>query len=216
MSERPFDTDLPPTNEPLRVAVRRMRWFRAAFGTYVEALGRHIGCTYRIDDAKIATIFVRWLRAVEAQRPRDLRDRQAFFEFAAGLMLRELTADMPLVAKATPTKVEAKSAAAFWPEGYAATLFCLSVHTAVMDQEFRERTEVTPDIADLRIWWSFRENAREDPGFSTGFLQMVLGHQPNWTMPDVFRARLRADAENGTLREPQGDADAPAPYARQP
>lgn len=199
MSERPFDTGLPPTNEPLRIAVRRMRWFRGAFQGYVEALGRKMGCRFEVDEARLAAIFVRWLRAVEAQRPRDRRDRRDFFEFAAGLMLRELTADMPLKAEAPPTAVDPGSAAAFWPEGYAATLFCLSVHGAVMDQEFRQTPQVIPDLEDLRLWWSFRENAREDPSFSSGFLQVLLGHQPNWSMPDVFRARLSADAENGAL-----------------
>ena len=29
-----------------------------------------------------------------------------------------------------------------------------------------------------------------DASFSVGFLQTLLGHQPNWMMPDVFRARL--------------------------
>jgi len=149
MSERPFDTALPPTNEPLRVAVRRMRWFRAAFRTYVDALGDHIGCDFLIDEAKLAAIFVRWLRALEVQRPKDRKDRQAFFEFAAGLMLRELTADMPLRAETPPTRTHADSAAAFWPEGY-------------------------------------------DPRVSAGFLQMLLGHQPNWSMPDVFSGLPRA------------------------
>lgn len=115
MSERPFDTALPPTNEPLRVAVQRMRWFRAAFQTYVNALGDHIGCDFLIDEAKLAAIFVRWLRALEVQRPKDRKDRQAFFEFAAGLMLRELTADMPLRAETPPTRTHADSAAPSGP-----------------------------------------------------------------------------------------------------
>jgi hypothetical protein len=63
-----------------------------------------------------------------------------------------------------------------------------------MAQEFHAATEVDPAIDDLRHWWSFRENARGDPGFSAGFLQMILGNQPNWMMPDVFRARLVQEA----------------------
>lgn len=31
-----------------------------------------------------------------------------------------------------------------------------------------------------------------DPRVSAGFLQMLLGHQPNWSMPDVFRGLPRA------------------------
>ncbi len=187
----PFD--LPPTNEPLRIAVRRMRWFRAAFESYIAATGTRIGCTYKIDGVKLAGVFVRWLRAVEQQKPNNTKDRHDYFEFAAGLMLRELTADMPVAALGVPAKADAASAAAFWPEGYACTLFCLTVHSAAMQQEFKDKPEFSPAIDDLRQWWSFKENARTDAAFSVGFLQMVLGHQPNWVMPDVFRARLQQE-----------------------
>ena len=189
----PLTGSLPPTNEPLRIAVRRMRWFRAAFDAYIAALGARIGCDYKIDDARLAAIFVRWLRAIDRQKPSDPRERQAYFEFSAGLMLRELTADMPIVAQTAPTRADAGSAAAFWPEGYACTMFCLTVHSAALQQEFHDKPAVSPAIDDLRHWWSFKENAGEDASFSIGFLQTLLGHQPNWMMPDVFRARLNAE-----------------------
>jgi hypothetical protein len=194
MSDLPLHREaLPPTNEPLRIAVRRMRWFRAAFERYMAVFGEEIGCRFVIDETKLAAIFVRWLRAVEAQKPADKSQRRAFFEFAASLMMRELTADMPVKAEAAPTKAAEDSAAAFWPEGYACTMFCLSVHTAAMEQEFRAKAEVAPVIGDLRHWWSFRENAREDAAFSAGFLRLLLGQEPNWAMPDLFRARIESE-----------------------
>ena len=194
MSELPPLSDsLPPSNEPLRIAVRRMRWFRTAFDAYVAATGVRIGCTFHVDEAKLAGIFVRWLRAVERQKPSDRKDRHDYFEFAAGLMLRELTADMPLSVITPPTRTDANSAATFWPAGYACTMFCLTVHSAAMQQEFQDKPQLSPVIDDLRHWWSFRENAGMDAAFSVGFLQILLGHQPNWMMPDVFRARLREE-----------------------
>lgn len=194
----PLAGSLPPTNEPLRIAVRRMRWFRAAFEAYVEAIGTRIGCTYKIDETRLAGIFVRWLRAVERQKPNNPKDRHDYFEFAAGLMLRELTAYMPLTITSPPStpppsRAGVDSAAAFWPEGYACTMFCLTVHSAAMQQEFKDKPQVSPAIDDLRHWWSFKENARMDSAFSVGFLQSLLGHQPNWMMPDVFRARLNEE-----------------------
>jgi len=194
MSEPPSHPEaMPATNEPLRIAVRRLRWFRAAFQRYVDAYGRDLGCEFEIDDAKVAGIFVRWLQAVETQKPADKAERRAFFEFAAGLMLRELTSDMPIKAKGAPGLADPESAAAFWPEGYACTMFCLSVHAATIEQEFHAATDLAPAIDDLRHWWSFRENAGRDASFSAGFLQMLLGHQPNWAMPDVFRARIERE-----------------------
>ncbi len=186
---------LPPTNEPLRVAVRRLRWFKVAFQGFVEATGRDLGCAFDIDDAKLAAAFMRWLNAIEMQKPSDKSQRKNFFEFAAALMLRELTTDMPVMAKGPATLADPGSAAAFWPEGYCLTMFCLSVHTAAMAQEFHAQTIVDPAIDDLRHWWSFKENSMLDAGFSAGFLQMLLGNQPNWIMPDVFRARIQSDLE---------------------
>ena len=181
---------LPPTNEPLRISVRRLRWFKQAFLAFAEETGRKIGCTFAVDEGKLASAFLRWLEAIEAQKPADKTQRRAFFEFAAALMLRELTADMPLTASGM---APGDSAAAFWPEGWCCTLFCLSVHSAAMAQEFHETTDLDPAFDDLRHWWSFKENTRQDPAFSSGFLQLILGHQPNWMMPDVFRARIVAE-----------------------
>lgn len=184
---------LPPTNEPLRVAVRRMRWFKSAFLRYVETTAQELGCSFAVDDVKLAAAFMRWLTAIEKQKPANKAERRDFFEFAAALMLRELTADMPIQAEGPPRLAKADSAAAFWPEGYCCTTFCLSVHSAAMAQEFDVLAELDPSIDDLRQWWSFKENTTKDASFSSGFLQMLLGHQPNWVMPDVFRSRIQSD-----------------------
>jgi hypothetical protein len=182
---------LPETNEPLRIAVRRMRWFKSAFLRFVSATGQDLGCTFEVDEVKLAAAFMRWLKSIELQKPANKDERRAFFEFAAALMLRELTVDLPIVATGPARLADANSAAAFWPEGYCCTTFCLSVHSAAMAQEFQAVTELDPAIDDLRHWWSFRENALKDAGFSSGFLQLLLGQQPNWMMPDVFRARIQ-------------------------
>lgn len=196
MSDVPFHPEaIPASNEPLRIAVRRLRWFKQAFLRHAEAYGRDLGCTFEVDEAKLASAFLRWLEAIERQKPADKSQRRAFFEFAAALMLRELVADMPLNVVGPATLAKPDSAAAFWPEGYCCTMFCVSIHAAAMEQEFHAATEVDPAIDDLRHWWSFRENVRQDASFSAGFLQMVLGNQPNWMMPDVFRARLAQEAQ---------------------
>ena len=194
---RPGHT-LPPTNEPLRISVRRLRWFRAAFQKFTSDLGAEIGCEFSINEPKLAEIFIRWLRAIERQKPSDKSARKDYFEFAAGLMLREFTADLPLQALSAATKAAPDSAAAFWPEGYVCTLFCLTVHAAAAEQEFHDRPDLSPAVDDLRHWWSFRENIRQDNSFSVGFLQLLMGHQPNWVMPDVFRLRLQKEISAAT------------------
>lgn len=188
---------LPPTNEPLRIAVRRLRWFKSAFLRHAETVGAELGCRFEVDETKLANCFMRWLDAIEVQRPSDKSERRAFFEFAAALMMRELTAEMPLTVVGDPRLAQPGSAAAFWPEGYCCTVFCLSVHAAATAQEFHVETTLDPAIDDLRHWWTFKENTMQDASFSAGFLQLLLGHQPNWMMPDVFRARPQ---------DPEGDA----------
>ncbi|MDH6266104.1 hypothetical protein M2360_001500 [Rhizobium sp. SG_E_25_P2] len=181
---------LPPTNEPYRVAVRRLRWFKAAFTRFVETLEAELGCEFTVDETKIAAVFVRWLEMIDRQRPNDKSERPAFFAFAASLMFRELIADMPIKALGPATKQKPDAPSAFWPEGYVCTMFCLSVHAAAMEQEFHLQTHIAPDIGNIRSWWSFRENALENGGFAAGFLQKMLGYEPNWFMPASFIARI--------------------------
>ncbi|MFD1807472.1 hypothetical protein ACFSHQ_02970 [Gemmobacter lanyuensis] len=79
MSEIKLNTGaLPPSNEPLRIAVRRLRWFKLAFQRFSEATARDIGCTFEIDEVKLAAAFMRWLDAIEIQRPTDKAERKAF------------------------------------------------------------------------------------------------------------------------------------------
>ncbi|WVT77926.1 hypothetical protein QM996_32885 (plasmid) [Sinorhizobium chiapasense] len=183
--------NLPRTNKPLRVAVRQLHWFKAAFHAHAVFCGEAMGCDFAIDDVKLAGAFVRWLDNIDRQKPKERTERREFFQFAPSLVLRELVADMPIKAIRAPTGVDPKSPAAFWPEGYVATTFCLSVYAATMGQEFHMDVHVSQMVDDLRSWWSFRENASQDTDYAAGFFQMLLGNDPNWWMPSSFNARTR-------------------------
>lgn len=194
MSEAPRATDLlPATADPVHVAARRLRWFRLAFHGFLDHLGEEIGCAFDLDEPRLADAFVAWLRAVEAQRPSDPVARRDYFEFAAGLMLRHLVQTMPVRARAAPSRAAPDSAAAFWPEGYACATFCLTVARAALRQEFGDDAETPSESLDLRTWWSFRENAREDPASTVAFFDLMLGREPNWLFPTLFSARLRRE-----------------------
>ncbi len=203
MSEATGADLLPATGDPVHVAARRLRWFRTAFRGYLDHLEGEMGCTFDLDEGRLAEAFVAWLRAVEVQRPADPAARKAYFEFAAGLMLRELVKAAPVRMAAAPTRAAPDSAAAFWPEGYACTMFCLFVVRAALRQEFAEDVGPAPEALDLRNWWSFRENAREDPTISVAFLDLFLGHEPEWFTPGLFSARLRRE-----LGRPSAPGDA--------
>lgn len=181
---------LPATTEPLRVAIRRLRWFRAALGQHLDELTQEIGVAFTVDDRKLAAIFVGWLREIEMQRPGDKAARRVYFDHVAALMLRDLLRDMPLKAGPLPPEADRGRAEYFWPEGYALTLFCLNVRSAVLEQEFDATTTTTPEFFSIRQWWSFRENVGEDANTAIGFFDVFTGQNPDWTMPDSFRRRL--------------------------
>lgn len=181
---------LPATTEPLRVAIRRLRWFRAALGQHLDELHRETGLTFAIDDRKLAAIFVGWLRDIERQRPGNATERRTYFDYVSALMLRNLLREMPLQVGALPAQADTSHAEYFWPEGYALTLFCLNVRAAVMEQEFDAKTTTTPDFFSIRHWQSFRENVGEDSNSAIGFFDVFTGQNPDWTMPDSFRRRL--------------------------
>lgn len=191
MSDR-IDIHLPETAEPLRDAIRRLRWFRQALGRQLDDLERETGLGFAVDDQKLARIFVNWLREVDAQKPADPAARRAYFDFVSGLMLRDLLREMPLKAGPLPQGADADRPEYFWPEGFALTLFCLNVRAAVIEQEFNAEATLAPDFFSLRQWWSFRENVGQDAASAMGFFDVFAGNHPEWQMPDSFRHRLNA------------------------
>ncbi len=182
---------LPATAEPVRVAVRRLRWLRTALREQLAAITAETGVAYRIDDRKLAAAFVSWLRRVEAQNPHDPERRRDFFTFAAGMMLEELIRAMPVVAGPLPPATDREQPEYFWPEGFACTVFCINVLSAVLAQEFDATTDLVPSFFDIRSWWSFRENAQEQAASVVGFFDTFVGQEPDWEMPTVFRDKLR-------------------------
>ena len=182
---------LPASPEPVRVAVRRLRWLRRALADQLAAITAETGVAYRIDDRKLAAAFVAWLRRVEAQNPHDPAQRRGFFTFTAGVMLEELIRTRPVTAGALPPGADRDEPEYYWPEGFACTVFCVNVLAAVLAQEFDASTDVVPSFFDIRSWWSFRENAAEQLSTVIGFFDLFVGETPDWEMPTVFRDKLR-------------------------
>jgi hypothetical protein len=173
---------------PVRRAVRRLRWFKRAFHDQVQAIGAASGVRYAVDDARLGQVFVAWLRDFEAQKPSGADARRAYVNFASGLMLRHLIGANPLSARGIPVGSDASNPAFYWPEGYVYVAFCLNVRAAVLEQDFDETLALAPDLADIRAWWSFRENVEADPTLAIAFLDLFSGAEPNWGAPGLFYA----------------------------
>lgn len=179
---------LDSSGKPVRKAVRRLRWFIGSLREQVQKTSDETGVRFAINEQKAIAAFMEWVRAFEAQKPEVDADRRAYVGFAAGLMLRALIRHAPVTVLEKPKIADETNPAFFWPDGYAYVAYCLNVRSAVLEQDFREDQRIAPELAELRTWWSFRENVAEDPSLSIAFLDLFAGDEPDWTMPDIFRS----------------------------
>lgn len=187
---------LPETNKPMRIAARQAHWLQVAFKNYLEVVGKDIGCEFEVDTAKLTSCFVRWLRAVARQNPKNRDVRQEYFNFSAGLMVRELVANMPAKVINSPNTISEDNPASFWPEGVACTMFCLALLNAIEVEEFGIEKQDKAYIQDMRFWWSFKENCKDNPGNAIAFFRKIYGVEPNWAMPTLFSPKTPPSPHN--------------------
>jgi len=178
------------SNAPVRKSARRLRWFKEAMHRQADALSEQTGIVYTVDDTVVRALFLRWLKAFEAQKPAMLDDRADFVDFASGLMLRELVVSNPVTVEKLPENADKSNPAYYWPEGYLYTVLCLNIRAAVFQQDFDIEQHISPIMDDVRTWWSFKENVEiEDPNLAIGFFDLFAGVEPNWNMPGLFLPR---------------------------
>jgi hypothetical protein len=65
----------------------------------------------------------------------------------------------------------------------------------ILEQDFQSHSEPPPELTDLRVWESFRENFRDDPGLALAFFDLFMGITPNWNFPESFLMRPAAVEE---------------------
>lgn len=172
---------------PVRKTILRARWFVSSFREFLAAVERETGGTLSLDEAKLLQAFSSWFRSFEAQKYKAKENRLEYVTFAAGLMLREMVRYAPITANTQKDKGD--QPATFWPEGYLYVSFCLAVRDAVIEKDFSLSADTVPKLGDLRTWWSFRENVKEDVNLAIGFFEEFVGETPNWTTPGLFSPR---------------------------
>lgn len=179
----------------LRHQVRRLRWFKNSFRRDAELVAGHHGVDLKIDDRRLTEAFVNWIEAFNRQKPYASLDRRDFTLFAAGLLLREFIKTRPASAHLRDAVLTQRSPGnegsivSFWPEGFLYTKYCLSVLSAVVQQEFGEALSLAEGADDLRVWWSYRENVGEDPSMAIAFFDKFVGGEPNWRVPESPESR---------------------------
>lgn len=178
-------------DRPIRKTVRQLRWFKQSFAAQVGEIAARTGVEFELDEKKLAAAFIDWLRLFRVHKPADPGSRRGYVGFAAGLMLRAMLTHRPLSVRRRPQPADAGDPALFWPQGYVYVMYCLNVRAAVLNQEFGEPPKTAPALSDIKTWWSFKENVREDVFLSSAFLDLFAGDQPDWSRAFPFPARRR-------------------------
>jgi hypothetical protein len=189
-------SDLPDLGHRLR----QLRWFRRAFESCVHALEARYGLKAKIAEDVLAEVFMNWVETIDHQKSLARLDRSDFITFSGGMMLCELIQRHPVTVELSRQNIDdMPEAAAFWPEGFLYTNFCISAVAAVHRQEFGATIKLADCVDDLRTWWSFRENTQEMPSYAIAFLDRFVGAEPNWIMPERAgsRAAMLAAAARG-------------------
>ncbi len=172
--------------QSLHKQAQRLRWVLKAFEQQVDVTSDETGNRFCVDTGKLTEAFAIWLKSFEAQKPLNSQDNQAYVGFAAGLMLRALIRHNPVKLVATPENPDLADPANFWPEGYLYVAFCLNVRGLILQSDYRSEQRPSEILREMRTWWSFKENSKEDPSTAIAFLDLFAGNEPKWSFPDIF------------------------------
>ena len=203
MQTPPLPQALQESRVPIRRVARHLRWFKSSFEQQVELIARDHDAKHRIRPDKLARAFVDWSRVFTEQKPRDRDLYQEFVGFSSGVMLYELIKCQPLEMTLAAAPDNEEDPVAFWPEGYAYVAYCLNVRATVLRQDFGSDISSPPEIADIRTWWSFKENVQEDPSLAVAFLDYFSGAEPNWKHPLLFEKRPKVEKQIELQTSPQ-------------
>ncbi|MDA4848675.1 hypothetical protein [Hoeflea poritis] len=173
-------------DRPVRKVARSLRWFLEAFSSQVNGISSETGLHFDIDKQKLRTVFLTWVKLFEAQKPSEPKQKIGYITFSAAMMLSELIDGNPIRIIRKPENANTDIPLYYWPEGYVYVAFCMNVRSAVLAQDLNIDVDAAPPFDDIRTWWSFRENAREDSSTAIGFFELFVGDDPKWSGPKLF------------------------------
>ncbi|MCB8881388.1 hypothetical protein ACELLULO517_14155 [Acidisoma cellulosilytica] len=191
--------------------LRRLHFFDEHFCGHMDALAARLGLSVTIDRLKLTDAFLRWGEDFNRQRNLASVNRRDFMVFTAGTLLAHLVEAQPVSVqqKSQSSLTEApddevQKIIAFWPEGFLYTTYCISVLQTVIEQDEKQALPVSEIAGDLRNWWSFRENVREDRWNAIGFFDLFVGAEPNWAAPAIAAHRPAMRAKPRPVMDKQG------------
>jgi|HubBroStandDraft_5_1064220.scaffolds.fasta_scaffold41794_2 hypothetical protein len=167
-----------------------------------DEYGERHALKIEIDDRNFTSAFFAWLDVVTRNADYRHQNEPDYFQFAFGLLLRDLLREKAIHVKkdaSTQLRPSPGNIADWWPVGYVLTHFCLGALKQTAREECAIELQDAAALSEPTVWQSFRENIVEEPGLAIAFFDKFMGLEPNWREPDRIanRPAARAGAKSG-------------------
>jgi hypothetical protein len=195
--------------------VQKLTLCRQLLQQCCDEYGARHGIRIEIDSRQFTAAFFAWIDALahnDGYRQRNPRD---FFQFAYGVLLRDLlhekavrVVENPLQHSLEDSREDALESAAhrsadnlagvppsaddiahWWPAGYMLTYFCIGMLKRTLREECGFSAEPSDALTLPAVWQSFRENIVEEPALAIAYFDKFMGIEPNWREPGFVANR---------------------------
>jgi hypothetical protein len=177
--------------------VQKLILCRALLQRCCDEYGERHALTIEIDDRHLTSAFFAWLDVITRNAEYRLQNEPDYFQFAFGLLLRDLLQEKALRVKkdaSTQLRPSPGNIADWWPTGYVLTYFCVGALRQTLREECAIELQDAAALSEPTVWQSFRENIVEEPGLAIAFFDKFMGLEPNWREPDRIANRPAARA----------------------
>lgn len=174
--------------------VRHLRFFNQHLAHGIRAIGEDEQLVASFDQKKATHVFLEWVQHVNRQKSYADINRRDYIAFSAGSLLTQMLSQQairvtPRLETGSAEKKQLDEIIAFWPEGFIGLSYCLTVLDAIFHQEGLEPFKLQASAYDLKAWWSFKENFKDNPWMAVAFLDHFIGEHPNWDNPSMAASR---------------------------
>ena len=187
--------------------VQKLTLCRQLLQQCCDEYGARHGIRIEIDSRQFTAAFFAWIDALahnDGYRQRNPRD---FFQFAYGVLLRDLlhekavrVIENPLehalndagelaAGKLSDAPPSSDDIAHWWPAGYMLTYFCIGMLKRTLREECGFPIEPSDALSQPAVWQSFRENIVEEPALAIAYFDKFMGIEPNWREPGFVANR---------------------------
>ncbi|CAB3762637.1 hypothetical protein [Paraburkholderia humisilvae] len=191
--------------------VQKLTLCRQLLQQCCDEYGARHGIRLEIDSRQFTAAFFAWIDAVAHNDDYRQRNPRDFFQFAYGVLLRDLLHEKAVRIVQNPVEDPLENPpgnpvthaaghraaqppspddlAHWWPAGYMLTYFCIGMLKRTVREECGLSLEPADALSQPAVWQSFRENIVEEPGLAIAYFDKFMGIEPNWREPGFVANR---------------------------